>query len=212
MDRGHNREPIFADDEDRQAFLDLVGRYQKRFALRIYHYCLLTNHFHLLVQLPDPRRLSALMAGLLRAYVHHCSRRHDFAGHLWQGRFKSPAIECRTYLLSCGRYIERNPVEAAMVVEPWQYPWSSARAYALGQADALLAENAEYLGLAPGAERRQQLWREFLVGDDPREEEVRHGDWVIGSDDFRRRVTQLLGRPVPRRRGRPLKQSARISL
>jgi putative transposase len=127
MDRGHNREPIFADDEDRQAFLNLVGRYQKRFALRIYHYCLMSNHFHLLVQLGDPRRLSALMAGLLRAYVHHCSRRYDFAGHLWQGRFKSPAIECRTYLLSCGRYIERNPLEAALVAEPWQYPWSSAR-------------------------------------------------------------------------------------
>jgi putative transposase len=149
---------------------------------------------------------------LLRAYVHHCSRRYDFAGHLWQGRFKSPAIECRTYLLSCGRYIERNPVEAALVAEPWQYPWSSARAYGLGHADALLAENAEYLALAPDAERRQQLWREFLSGDDPHEEEVRRGDWVIGNDGFRRRVRELLGRPAPRQRGRPPKQPVRISL
>jgi REP element-mobilizing transposase RayT len=81
MDRGHNREPVFTDDEDRQAFLNLVARYQKRFGLRLYHYCLLTNHFHLLLQLDEPRRLSALMAGLLRAYVHHCARRHGFVGH-----------------------------------------------------------------------------------------------------------------------------------
>ena len=112
MDRGHNREPVFADGEDRHAFLNLVARYQQPFGLRLYHYCLMTNHFHLLLQLDDPRRLSALMAGLLRAYVHHCARRHGFVGHLWQGRFKSPAIQCSTYLLSCGRYIERNPVEA----------------------------------------------------------------------------------------------------
>ena len=78
-------------------------------------------------------------------------------------------------------------------------------------ADALLAEHAEYLALSPDAERRQELWREFLLGDDPHEEEVRRDDWAIGSDDFRRRVVQLQGRPVPRRRGRSLKQAARIS-
>jgi|GEM_PF-5771725 len=74
----------------------------------------MSNHFHLLVHLTDPRHVSPLMAGLLRAYVHHCHRRHGFVGHRWQGRFKSPAVQCRQYLLSCGRYIERNPVEAGL--------------------------------------------------------------------------------------------------
>jgi hypothetical protein len=85
----------------------------------------MNNHFHLLVKLRDPPEVSALMAGLLRAYVHHCHRRHGFLGHRWQGRFKSPAIQCRDYLLSCGRYIERNPLEAGAVAEPWDYPWST---------------------------------------------------------------------------------------
>jgi putative transposase len=73
MDRGHNRQAVFRDDEDRVAFLNLVRRYRARFRLRLYHYGLMTNHFHLLIQLPDPRQLSRLMAGLLRAYVHHAT-------------------------------------------------------------------------------------------------------------------------------------------
>jgi putative transposase len=98
--------------------------------------------FHLLLQLPRPQQLSRLMAGLLRAYVHYYHGRYDFVGHLFQGRFKSPAIEADSYLLSCGRYIERNPVEAGLVTEPWLYRWSICRAYALGEEDALLAPRA----------------------------------------------------------------------
>jgi putative transposase len=205
MDRGHDREAVFLDDEDRGAFLGLVQRYRQRFDFRLYHYCLMTNHFHLLLQLPEPRRLSALMAGLLRAYVHHCHRRHGFVGHRWQGRFKSPTVQRRGYLLSCGRYIERNPLEAGLVAEPWAYRWSSARAYALGEPDPLLDDNPEYLGLSESPERRQQLWRAFLLGEDPREEVVRRGDWAVGDEDFRRRVLMAQGRPAPRRRGRPPK-------
>jgi len=132
IDRGHNREAVFKDAEDCGSFLRLLGRYAKRFSWRLYHYCLMTNHFHLLLRLEDGRRLSGLMAGLLRSYVHYFNRRHGFVGHLWQGRFKSPAVEAERYLLSCGRYIERNPVEAGIVEEPWACPWSSCRAYARG--------------------------------------------------------------------------------
>jgi putative transposase len=208
MDRGHNREAVFLDDEDRRAFLGLVDRYRRRFGFRLYHYCLMSNHFHLLLQLDDPRQVSPLMAGLLRAYVHHCHQRHRFVGHRWQGRFKSPAVQRRDYLLSCGRYVERNPLAAGMVSLPWEYPWSSARAYALGEANPLLTESPEYLALAESPGRRQQLWREFLLGEDVREEEVRRGDWAIGDADFRRRVRLEQGRPAPRRRGRPPKAVA----
>jgi hypothetical protein len=65
-----------------------------------------------------------MMAGLLRAYVHHCHRRHGFVGHRWQGRYQSPAVEGRDDLLSCGRYIERNPVAAGVPAQPWEYRWS----------------------------------------------------------------------------------------
>jgi putative transposase len=102
-------------------------------------------------------------------------------------------------IVSCSRYIERDPVEAGLVTEPWQFRWSSARAYALGDADALLAENAEYLGLADAPLRGPHLWREFLLGDDLREKVVRRGDRASGDEHFRRRALVAQGRPAPRR-------------
>jgi putative transposase len=203
MNRGHNRESIFADNEDRQAFLNLLARYRDRFGFQLLHYCLMSNHFHLLVKLRDPRHVSTLMAGLLRAYVHHCHRRHCFVGHRWQGRFKSPAVQCRDYLLSCGRYIERNPLEAGIVAQPWDYDWSSAQVHALGVANPLVTQSAEYHELAAEPTDRQMRWRSFLLGEDPREQVVRSEDWVIGDDAFRRHLSQAQGRPMPRARGRP---------
>ncbi len=199
-----NRGPLFADDEDRAYFLTLLRRYRDRFGLRLYHYCLMGNHFHLLLQLPEPKRLSACGAGLLRACVHHAHRRHGFVGHLFQGRFKSPAVEADAYLLSCGRYIERNPLEARLVALPWEYRWSSGRAYALGEADPLLAPNPWYEALSPDPGRRQALWREFLLGEDAKEAEVRREEGVVGGPDFRRRTRRLRSRPIPRGCGRPL--------
>jgi putative transposase len=204
MDRGHNREAVFGDDDDRRAFLRLVGRYRERFGFRLYHYCLMDNHFHLLLQLRDARHLSPLLAGLLRAYGHHVHRRYGFVGHLWQGRFKSPAVQRDGYLLSCGRYLERNPVEAGLVAAPWDYAWSSSRCYALGEPTPLLAENPCYAELAPDRAGRQRRWREFLLGADPLEEAVRRGDWAVGDDAFRQRMQLRRGRPA-RRRGRPPK-------
>ncbi|HWG44720.1 MAG TPA: transposase [Gemmataceae bacterium] len=208
LNRGHNRTAIFADDEDRIVFLSLLARYRQRYAFRLFHYCLMSNHFHLLLQLQSPRQLSTFMAGLLRAYVHHCHRRHQFVGHLWQGRFKSPVIQKDDYWLSCGRYIERNPVEAGLVAEPWQYRWSSAACYAWGTADSLVEENPCYQELAVGKVDQQRLWRAFLVAEDEREDEVRRGDWAVGDARFRDRMGEVRGRPL-RRRGRPRKSNSR---
>jgi putative transposase len=193
LHRGHNRDTAFADDTDRLHFLHLLGRYRQRFALRLFHYCLMDNHFHLLVQLPDPRRLSACVAGLLRSYVHYYHRRYRYVGHLWQGRFKSPAVQREGYWLSCGRYIERNPVAAGLTAEPWQYRWSSAAYYALGRGDPLVDENPCYRELSPDPGRRQLLWREFLLADDVREAEVRRAEWALGDDGFRRQMAAVHG-------------------
>ena len=78
-------------------------------------------------------------------------------------------------VLSCGRYIERNPLEAGLVTEPWQYAWSSCRAYASGAADPLLAENSYYLEWGVDDGSRQRRWREFLIQEDPKEQPIRRG-------------------------------------
>jgi len=211
MNRGHNRERIFGDDDDRHHFLGLLERYRERFGLRLYHYCLMTNHFHVLVQLERPADLSKWLAGMLRAYVHYFNRRYRFVGHLWQGRFKSPAIQCEGYLLSCGRYIERNPLEAGLVTEPWQYAWSSCRAYASGAADPLLAENSYYLEWGVDDGSRQRRWREFLIQEDPKEQPIRRADWVVGDETFQKRLQGYQGRAVQRRRGRPPKRGGQAA-
>ena len=203
LNRGHNREAVLAADADKASFLELLDRYRRRFSVRQFHYCLMSNHFHLLVHCGRVHDLSRWMAGLLRAYVHYFHRRSGFVGHLWQGRFKSPAVAVEAYFLSCARYIERNPVEAGLVAGPWDYPWSSCRAYALGESDPLLWYNVWYQGLAAVSSLRQQRWREFLLGDDPQEAVVRRGDWVVAEEAERRRLQQE-GRPA-QRRGRPRK-------
>jgi len=141
LNRGHARETLFHDPDDFAYFLQLLDRYAESAPFRLYHYCLMTNHFHLLVHFDHPDRLSPIMAGLHVAYWHHYRRRYHLVGHLFQNRFRSPVIDTDAYLLTCGRSIERNPVEAAMAPDPWSYPYSSARAYALGVRDPLLPRN-----------------------------------------------------------------------
>jgi putative transposase len=207
LNRGHNREAIFAHDDDKAAFLALLRRYRQRFAFRLYHYCVMDNHFHLLLQPADPRQLSRLMAGLLLAYARYVNRRHGFVGHLFQGRFKSPLVQREGYWLSCGRYIERNPVAAGLVACAWDYRWSSCRAYALGREDDLLDANPCLRAWSEDAERRRGLWRQFVMDEDAREREIERGDWAIGEESFRSRMAQVLGRPSPRHRGRPPKST-----
>jgi putative transposase len=144
----------------------------------------------------------------LLAYVRYFNRRHGFVGHLGQGRFKSPVVQQDTYRLSWGRYLERNPLEAKMVTEPWAYPWSSCRFYALGASDPLVTEDRCYTELSPDLQRRRALWQDFLMGEDVRAEVSRRGDWAVGAEDFRKRLAAVLGRPAPRRRGRPRKAHA----
>src|SRR5438874_1334517 len=91
LTRGHARETVFHDDADRVHFLNLLARYRDRYSWQVYHYCLMDNHFHLLLRLPQPRDLSRSLAGLLVAYWHHYRRRYGLVGHLFAGRFKSPA-------------------------------------------------------------------------------------------------------------------------
>jgi putative transposase len=205
INRGHNRETVFATDADRLKFLELLRRYRHRFDLRVYAYCLMSNHFHLLVQLREPRELSGMVAGLLRSYVHYHHRRTGFVGHLWQGRFKSPAVQAQPYLLSCARYLERNPLAADLVAAPWDWPWSSCRAQALGEANDLVDPNPYYLELGADPARRQQRWREFLLGEDPKEEAIRRQDWLVGDEGFRQEAAEHRSWPVGRGKGRPRK-------
>jgi putative transposase len=127
VSRGDNKCAIFADDEDYKRFLNMFARAATRLAVRCHAYCLMWNHFHLLVE-SGPHAISRMMQQLNSAYCQSFNRRHARVGHVLQGRFKSPIIDADVYFLRVVRYIVRNPVAAQLVTRPEDWAWSSYRA------------------------------------------------------------------------------------
>jgi REP element-mobilizing transposase RayT len=116
--RGNAQASIFLDDIGRSAFLAVLGLTMRRFNVICHAYCLMTNHFHLLLETPDAN-LSKAMRQFNSVYTQAFNRRHGRVGHVLQGRFKSIVVDRDAYLLELCRYIVLNPVRAGMVKEPW---------------------------------------------------------------------------------------------
>jgi len=125
--RGDRREAIYEDDGDRERFLDVLAEVVDRYNWVCYAFCLMTNHYHLVVETIEGN-LSRGMRHLNGVYTQASNRRHGRAGHLFQGRFKGILVDRDAYLLELSRYVVLNPVRAGMVDEPGQWPWSSYRA------------------------------------------------------------------------------------
>ena len=125
--RGDRREDIYLDDLDRQRFLDLIGETCQRFNWRMHAYCLMTNHYHLVIETPEGN-LSRGMRQLNGVYTQRFNRRHRRVGHVFQGRYTAILVDRDAYLLELGRYVVLNPVRARMVKTASQWPWSSYRA------------------------------------------------------------------------------------
>ncbi|AOU96636.1 addiction module toxin RelE [Acidihalobacter yilgarnensis] len=122
--RGDRREPIVEDDEDRLTFLRVLAEVVGQFNWICHAYCLMTNHYHLVIETPDGN-LSKGMRQLNGVYTQATNRRHHKSGHLFQGRFKGILVDKDHYLLELARYVVLNPVRAGMVKHPNDYPWSS---------------------------------------------------------------------------------------
>jgi putative transposase len=127
--RGNARAAIFIDDDDRQAFLSLLAFCIGRFNWVCHAYCLMDNHFHLLIETPDAN-LQEGMRQLNGSYTQKFNRRHGRVGHVFQGRYKGILVERDSYLLELCRYLVLNPVRAKMVGDAGQYTWSSYHATA----------------------------------------------------------------------------------
>jgi putative transposase len=126
--RGDRRESIFADDTDRAALLAVVALGLERFDAQMLSYCLMGNHYHLVLHTRAPN-LSQLMRHINGVYTQTVNRRHHLVGHLFQGRFKAILVDTDAYLLEVCRYVELNPVRAGMVDAPQAWAWSSYRAH-----------------------------------------------------------------------------------
>lgn len=161
--RGDRREDIFEDNEDRQVFLQILEQVIAQFNWLCYAWCLMDNHYHLLVQTPDGN-LSKGMRQLNGVFTQTSNRRHQRVGHLFQGRFKAILVDSQPYLLELSRYVVLNPVRAGIVAGPADWAWSSYRA-SMGlvpptpwlAVDGLLAQFAEQRSLA------QQRYAKFVA-------------------------------------------------
>jgi REP element-mobilizing transposase RayT len=127
INRGNRREEIFLGKEDFHLFLELFEDISKRMNWVCHAYCLMTNHYHLLIEIPDGV-LSRGMAWLNSVYAQKFNRKYGLTGHLFQGRFKSKPVEDNMQFLMTARYVVRNPVDANVVENAEQWPWSSYRA------------------------------------------------------------------------------------
>ena len=200
--RGNARQNIAADDEDRTALLTLLAHVIDRFGWLCHAYCLMDNHFHLLLETPQPN-LSQGMRQLNGRYTQMYNRRHRRVGHLFQGRFTAILVEKDSHLLELCRYVVLNPVRAKMVTHPRLWRWSSYRATA-EETDTTRWLTIDWVLTQFGVRPREAhvRYRQFVAEgrDGPRPWEHLQGQIYLGSEDFiAQHQPDRVIREIPRR-------------
>ena len=183
--RGNRRKSIFLDDADRWKFLDLLAAACCRFGVICHAYCLMGNHYHLVVESVEGR-VSQAIQFTNGSYAAFFNRRRGQVGHLLQGRFHSSLIERDTYLLEAVRYVELNPCRAGLVAHPIEWEWSSFRSRIAHGPDRAPVSSETVLacfGSGPDGIARYQAFVLQGLGREP-SQKLRRGDSIIGSPGF----------------------------
>jgi len=140
INRGNGRNTVFHKEEDYAAFVKLMIEGSERLPLRVTGYCLMPNHFHLLLWPQKDGDLSRWMQWLTTAHVRRYHRHYEGAGHVWQGRFKAFPIQRDDHYLAVLRYVERNPLRAGLVQRAQDWRWSSLSTHSAARAKEVLTE------------------------------------------------------------------------
>jgi len=194
--RGNARSDIFIDGPDKEKFLGVVGKVVTRYNWLCHAYCLMDNHYHLLIETPDGN-LSQGMRHLNGIYTQTFNRRHNRVGHVFQGRFKAIIVEKESHLLELCRYVVLNPVRAGMVAAPQKWLWSSYLATGVTAKKEPYLTTEWILGQfsLTKAEARKK-YRQFVydgMGEIDAPWEKLKGQVILGSDMFIERVREFLG-------------------
>ncbi len=210
IQRGNNRQAIFASQADHRTLLDLLHENARKFDVAIHAYVLMNNHFHLLGTPQTTEGLPQMMQAVGRRYVRYFNDAQQRSGTLWEGRYKSTLIQAEHYLLACMAYMDLNPVRAGLVAQPQDYPWSSYGHYTGQRIDKLNTPHVLYWELGNTPFAREAAYAELVQsGINPVQQAaltdtVLRG-WALGDSNFvddlqkktGRRVTKnLAGRPV----------------
>jgi len=211
LNRAYDRRFVFEDDTDKAKLLSLLEAHKARYQLNIYHWVIMSNHFHLGIEMLKVEDLSRYIGKACELYSRYWRCKYGGCRTLWQGRFKSTTVQKEGYLNRLGRYIERNPVAAGMCELPWDYPWSSAQAYVNGTDDTLVRVDDlfNYTQMGDSPEERGERYSRYLLS----ESELWESDAemfgssapAIGDDAFVAQAVSTAGRLTSRRVGRPRK-------
>ncbi|MGH9316845.1 MAG: REP-associated tyrosine transposase [Thermoanaerobaculia bacterium] len=198
MARGHERSPIFRGDRDRNRFLQLLGTTVQDLGIQVHGYCLMDNHYHLLIETPEGG-LSRAMKAIGGRYSQWFNWRHKRAGHLFEGRFKSVLVQKEKHLLELARYVVLNPVRAGLVKRPDDWRWSNYRATAgRGAAPPWLVVDWTLAQFARSRYTAREAYRRFVAAGKDSGEEIEKLEKkpYVGDRRFLRRVERILaGKP-----------------
>ncbi|NQW92594.1 MAG: transposase [Polaromonas sp.] len=218
IQRGNNRQAIFATVADHQHLLDLIEENAKKFEVDVHAYVLMTNHFHLLATPQTDTALPQLMQAVGRSYVRYFNDSQRRTGSLWEGRYRSTLIETDRYLLACMAYIDLNPVRAAMVAEPLDYAWSSHGFYVGARVDKLVTPHALFWDLANTPFGREAAYADLVRAGISAEQQAALtqsalAGWALGEADFVADLQKRTERRVNKTKaGRPFTEARKIPL
>jgi putative transposase len=213
IQRGNNRQLIFASTADYQYLLGLLFENAKKFSVAVHAYVLMENHFHLLATPGSENGISRLMQAVGRSYVRYFNDLHGRSGSLWEGRYRSTLIEADQYLLLCMAYLDLNPVRAGKVAQAQDYAWSSYGHYAGMRSDKLVTPHALFwtLGNTPFAREAAYVER-VSAGVNSQQQlaltESALSGWALGSENFVAELQKNTPRRVQKTAaGRPLSKT-----
>jgi len=213
IQRGHNRQVVFAQEEDYRYYLETLAEWKEKLGCKVYAYCLMTNHVHLVIDPgKDAAQLALLIKRLAGRYTRYINKKERRTGTVWEGRYKSSPVNSGEYLLACCRYVELNPVRAGMVTEGTQYRWSSCQTRAGVAKQEWLDFDAYYMSLGASLGARQRNYRKWLKDSMPEEElkVIRQSiqrNQLTGSKRYIDAIEKKIGRRIESRgQGRPRQQ------
>lgn len=209
IQRGNNRQAIFAAGGDYQALLGLLEEHARKSQVAIHAYVLMSNHFHLLATPETSEAIPEMMQAVGRRYVRYFNQRQGRSGTLWEGRYKSTLIQAERYLLACMVYIDLNPVRAGLVGEPGDYPWSSHANYVGRHNDRLISPHPLYWELGNTPFAREAAYAEMVQSGITAQQQRALTDsalrgWALGEADYVADLQKRTARRVAKTRaGRP---------
>jgi putative transposase len=209
IQRGNNRQAIFAAVGDYQMMLDLLDENARKFGVAIHAYVLMGNHFHLLATPQTADGLPQMMQSVGRRYVRYFNDRQKRSGTLWEGRYRSTLIQAERYLLACMAYIDLNPVRAGMVELARDYAWSSHAHYIGLRVDKLVTPHPVFWDLGNTPFAREAAYAEMVqVGVSVAQQAALTDSalrgWALGEPDFIKNLQKLTQRRVSKNAaGRP---------